>query len=756
MARNGLNGYEDLAPSQKIVVFLYVFVAIWYLGWRLGTFNHDALGFSLLLYLAELYGALTAALHLFMVWRLRNRKVPVAQEGLTVDVFVPTYNEPTELVRRSVMAVQHMDYPHQTWLLDDGDRDEMRKLAAELNCRYLARKERTHAKAGNLNNALRHSKADFIAVFDADHAPKREFLNSTLGFFRDPSVAFVQTPQDFYNLDSFQHRVKWNTRGMFTEQSLFFRVIQRGKDCWNAAFFCGSCAVLRRAALEEIGGFAVGTVTEDLHTSIRIHKRGYRSVYYPKSLAFGLAPVSVGAFLMQRIRWGNGAMQVWRREDILFARDLTVAQKINYMASIMTYFDGWQKLVFYLVPAVVLFSGVLPIANVGWPFVLHLAPYYLLTYLVFEEVGRGYGHSIYIEQYNMARFAAFMRSTFGVFHGEEKFHITPKRASAEERVGQLMVPQYAVLLFNATAIAFAVSNSYAGGPLSFGALTFNVFWAGINLWLSFAVMLFSTRRPVRRRDYRFPLVLPATLVLHQDKIQAHYVLVSDLSPDGLRLSIPGRHEQISGGEITGSVYLPGGYAQFHGKVKSAATAGADGQTVVGCVVGWDRQEDVRRIETFLYGSDLQWRLLELHEESPTPLERMGLMGGRPSLGHGPQKWEWRTTLAMMQTGLEPRQMLGVATPLGSEGKQRLMTFDEIRPGEIVSLHQPSCDDSQWHSRRVVDVERIDTPISPLYLCDVVSAEGQSYATDEQKMAGAASGLVHLGTGASGATVVVGR
>ena len=168
------------------------------------------------------------------------------------------------MLRRTLLAASRMEYPHQTWLLDDGNRPEARALADSLGCRYLARERNTDAKAGNLNNALQHSEAELIAVFDADHAPARDFLTRTLGYFADPAVAFVQTPQDFYNLDSYQHRQHPRRHLVWTEQSLFFRVIQRGKDCWNAAFFCGSCAVLRRRALDKIGGFATGSVTEDL------------------------------------------------------------------------------------------------------------------------------------------------------------------------------------------------------------------------------------------------------------------------------------------------------------------------------------------------------------------------------------------------------------------------------------------------------------------------------------------------------------
>ncbi len=168
--------------------------------------NPEAPIFSWLIYGAEVFGFATALLHVFMCWRLSNRSAPPARLDVTVDVFVPTYNESVDLVRKTLLAARSMDHPHKTWLLDDGRRPEMRALAAQLGCEYLERGDNLHAKAGNLNHALQHSSGELIAIFDADHAPRRDFLAKTLGYFENPRVAFVQTPQDFYNLDSYQHR----------------------------------------------------------------------------------------------------------------------------------------------------------------------------------------------------------------------------------------------------------------------------------------------------------------------------------------------------------------------------------------------------------------------------------------------------------------------------------------------------------------------------------------------------------------------
>lgn len=194
--------YEPLGVYRSAVALVFVIVGIWYLHWRIPTMAPDAPVFSAILYGAEIYGFLTALLHLMMTWRLTIRVPPPCPEGMSVDVFIPTYNESVDLVRKTLLAAKHMDYPHETWLLDDGNSQQMKALADRLGVRYLARTDNVHAKAGNLNHAMVHSKGDFIAIFDADHAPQKNFLTRTLGYFHDAAVAYVQTPQDFFNLDS--------------------------------------------------------------------------------------------------------------------------------------------------------------------------------------------------------------------------------------------------------------------------------------------------------------------------------------------------------------------------------------------------------------------------------------------------------------------------------------------------------------------------------------------------------------------------
>lgn len=632
---------ESMGLAARLLVAAYVVLAIIYLGWRATTLNPEAPIFSRVVYGAELFGFATTLLHFFMVWRLTVRVSPAPHPGMTVDVFIPTYNEPLEIVRRTLLAARNIDYPHGTWLLDDGNRPEMAALAAQMGVRYVARTDNTHAKAGNLNNALRLSRAEFVAIFDADHAPKRNFLDETLGYFQDPGLAFVQTPQDFFNLDSYQHRRKRGDRRVWTEQSLFFRVIQRGKDRWNAAFFCGSCAVLRRSALDRIGGFATHTVTEDLETSVALHKAGFRSVYVPTALAFGIAPSTADPFLGQRIRWGQGAMQVIRREWFFLRGRLTLAQRLNYMASALTYFDGWQKAIFYLAPVWVLATGAMPLVADTPTFLALFIPYFILTFVVFEEVGRGYGRSTLIEQYNMARFAAFMWATVGLLRRNLRFRVTRKDSdSAPRSESRLMAPQILVATLNILAIAAGVALWTRFRHLPLDGLVANIIWASVNFAMAFLVLRFTFHRAhYRRREYRFPLPLPATIELED---RALMMTVDDVSSAGCRLY--GRLPEaiaVIGGRVRGTLLLPGERVPFSARVASHIPGESDGERytkAVGLEFQWEDPAQRDRLELFLYGSDLQWQINRIDDRIRTPTEALSNKGRRPADAEQVERW----------------------------------------------------------------------------------------------------------------------
>ncbi len=398
-------------------VFRHV-VSVWalavyaaYLIYRASfTINADAIGFSLVVYFAEVHGLLSLFFFFHQVWAPRGRRVVEPAPGVSVDVFVTTYNEDVSLLRQTLRSAVAMRYPHRTLVLDDGRRPEVRALAAELGCVYITRSDNTHAKAGNWNNAFRQTTAELIATFDADHVPGPQFLERTLGFFRDPKVALVQVPQQYHNLDSVQHRVSWKARRMYGEQDAFFNLVMPGKDHWNAAFFCGTGAVLRRTALEPHGGILTGTITEDLHTSIVLHSEGWKSVYLNETLVTGLAPMDLKSFETQRLRWAEGNLRVAGYVNPLTTPGLTVAQRISYIASLYHWTIGVPKLIYYLAPPWILFSGTFPIANFDRTFVAIYLCFLGTLVGAYTVASRGKGRLLLDELFNMVSFFTLIRA----------------------------------------------------------------------------------------------------------------------------------------------------------------------------------------------------------------------------------------------------------------------------------------------------------------------------------------------------------
>ena len=677
---------ESLSPGAQLLALLYLIAALAYLGWRPGTFNDNALVFSSVVYAAELFGFVISVMHLTMTWRLTQREPPSPQHGYSVDVFITTINEPVNLVRRTALAALRMDYAHKTWLLDDGNRPEMRALAAELGCMYLARTENTHAKAGNLNNALRNSQGQYVAFFDADHAPRRDFLMRTLGYFRDGQVAFVQTPQDFFNLDSYEHRQAPARNRVWMEQSFFWRVIQRGKDAWNAAFFCGSCAVMRRSALEAIGGIATGSVTEDLQTSLRIHKKGYRSVYHAEPLAFGIAPASVQQYLKQRLRWGQGAMQVWRKEGILFARGLTFGQRLCYMSTIGAYLEGWQKLVFYMAPAIVLFSGIMPIADFGAEFFMRFLPYYLLTFLLFEEMSRGFGRAILIEQYNMARFAVFLLASFGYFRDRLRFAVTNKNLDGSGRNLLPLLPQIVVLGINAIAIPAGIALQYASQTLSQDAIAINIVWALVNSGLAAVLLRFNSgRQRFRRAEYRFPVPLPARIVPAQGP--PVYGTIDDISGEGF--SFYGRVAAATARNdaLRIDIFLPTTVLTVNAVIRSLRRGGQQGAgyvKAIGCSFDWADRDQKDQLTVFLYTSDAQWKINHFSERAVPPLQRLAQWLGAektPKLEMPPR---WAPVMVQAEGSLARLGSVMGIISIGAAQRQ-IITLKPIPAGAPLSL-----------------------------------------------------------------------
>jgi cellulose synthase (UDP-forming) len=590
-----------------------------YLAIRLPRWNPHAPIMASLLLAAELFALLTLALHLFQTHTLLERDAARVGPDVKADIFVATWNEPVDLLRNTLVAAKAVRGVGTVWLLDDGDRESMRALAAELGVAYLGRAAHDHGRAGALNGALEHCKAEFIALFDCDHAPAPEFLERTLGYFADEKLAFVQTPQDYFNIDSFQHRSRRVQGEFWHEQALFFRVIQPGKDRWNAAVLCGGCALLRRAALDDIGGFATGAVTEDIHTSLRLHKRGWRSVYHNESLAFGLSPSNIEQYLTQRLRWARGAMQVWRKEGILFTPGLTLAQRICYLTSVLAYFEGWQKFILYTTPAVVLVTGVAPMTGVTGGYITLFLLWLGLGVWVNQEASRGYARTLWIEEYNLIRYFVFLRATFGLFIPKiGRFAAAEQAPLGEAPVRSGLLPLLALAALAIAAIGYAAVRTMSHPYLPTGALLFYVGWLAACAALAIRVSWFTTSRLQRqRRDHhRFNLPVPVTIRCADGR--RHLTLAQDLSLSGLRVELP--DSVTLPAKIQGRVHLPFCAAGFEATVIGESDEAGGGRSVR-LALQWANEEARDAARALLFGNSLQWEVNHWRELQSGPRRR---------------------------------------------------------------------------------------------------------------------------------------
>ncbi len=515
--RSLLRNFLFATPVARLVALAALFYTFYYLYWRtFNSLNMNVLWFSIPLLLAEVHGAINSILFMFMTWDLKPVPHSAAPRERTVDIFIPTYNEDLSILRMTILGALNVHYPHETWVLDDGRRPKLRELCETMGVHYLTRADNTHHKAGNINAALAQTNGEFIAIFDADQVPLPDFIDHTLGYFVDEKVAFVQTPQEFYNLDSVQHKTNWQEGHTWHEQSLFYNVIQPGKNRWNAAFWCGSNSVMRRSALLSVGGIATETVTEDIHTSLRLHSAGWKSIYHDEMLSMGLAPQDFQAFTVQRLRWGQGAMQVLRRENPIFKAGLSFGQRINYIASIITYFEAFQRLVYTLAPAMVLLTAILPL-NVGvLPFVLHFVPYFVLGMLANIALGKRYFRPIETERYNLLKMVTFIKASLALVGLEPKgFKVTPKAASKGlGAITQLAWPYYAlmgVLLASMVVGGLRLVGFLGGAEGNSAALLASEGWALYNLFIIMGAVRAVLQHVTRRNTYRFPLHVPVTV-----------------------------------------------------------------------------------------------------------------------------------------------------------------------------------------------------------------------------------------------------
>ena len=520
-------------------------------------------GFGLLL--AELYAFLVLLIGYFQTaWPLQRRPVPMPQDVDTwpsVDVFIPTYNEPLEVVKQTVFSAMQMDWPGDrlhVYVLDDGRREEFRDFCQELGVGYLTRDNNAHAKAGNINAALAVTDSEYVTIFDCDHIPTRSFLQICMGWFiRDPKLAMLQTPHHFFSPDPFEKNLD-TFHAMPNEGELFYGIVQDGNDLWNAAFFCGSCAVIKRAPLLEIGGVAVETVTEDAHTALKLSRHGYNTAYLALPQAAGLATESLSAHVGQRIRWARGMAQICRVDNPLFGPGLKLGQRLCYFNAMLHFFYGLPRLVFLTAPrAYLLFSAHVFQATAAM-ITAYALPHMMHASITNSRIQGRFRYSFWNEVYESVLAWYIMRPVLVAFVNPKlgKFNVTAKGGVIEQSYfdWSIVRPYLILLLLNLLGFVVGIWRMVAVGPSSevFTTLVINMVWTAYNIILTSASLAVASETRQVRSTPRVTAALPAALRFADGKTLV--CETDDFSQSGVGLRVPNELQLETGSEVHVSLF----------------------------------------------------------------------------------------------------------------------------------------------------------------------------------------------------------
>ena len=548
-----LMGYSKKRSISVIMVVMSFLMSTRYIYFRATQtlhFNSEIetiLGIGL--FLADIYVWVMLLLnYLQTIWPLKREIVPLPDDmnqWPTVDVYIPTYNESLEVVRDTVLAAQCIDYPKdkmKIYILDDGKRREFAVFAADAGVGYITRNEHSHAKAGNLNHAMKLTHGELITVFDCDHVATRIFLQATVGgFLKDPKLALVQTPHYFYSPDPFERNLSVG-RNIPNEGQLFYGPIQQGNDNWNATFFCGSCAVIRRSALEEIGGFAVETVTEDAHTALKMQRLGWKSAFLDIPLAAGLATERLVLHVIQRTRWARGMTQIFRVDNPLFGRGLTIQQRLCYLSAMMYYQFALPRIAFVTAPlAYLLFNLNIIYSSASMVFAYALPHLFLAIYVNSRMNGR-HRYSFWGEIYDLvlAFHLVLPTAVTMLFPKRGKFNVTDKGALLDVGYFDFRVvrPHLVVAILLAIAVTWGIIRAFAHDHFGVDpkVIALNVFWGLYSLIFLLAAIAVARETRQTRKTIRIDVTIPV-LIHYASGISSRSETL-DMSMGGCRIVAP--------------------------------------------------------------------------------------------------------------------------------------------------------------------------------------------------------------------------
>ena len=516
---------RDSTAARSFMAAVSVLLLLHYWWWRI-THTIPPFGLNadfvvgIVFMIAETAALLAGTLSLLFLSRTKERSTEVeAQkrwfepEAPLIDVFICTYNEEAAILERTIIGATGMRYPnYRVWVLDDGRRSWLQQLSARLGCRYLTRPDNRHAKAGNINHALRHVAAlaeqpAFISILDADFVTTPDFLNRTMALFHDPSVGVVQTPQHFINPDPIQINLA-ATEVWPDEQRFFFDIVMPSKDAWGAAFCCGTSSVIRFAELARIGGFPTDSVTEDYLVTLRLTEVGSRTVYLNERLTIGLAPEGLKEYITQRGRWCLGFMQIFRGRSGPFS----TSSRLRFMdrLSLFEAFMGWCAVYFgkafgLIVPPLYLLFGIKAVHSNLDDLLRNFLPFYIWHSFTIAWISHGRSLAIMADVAQLLALPAICKAVvIGLARPKgQKFKVTAKGGDRGQRFVEWQLLRFHAIMLAITlaGIIYAFVLHLQGDSIAYGGLA--LAWSLYNAIILMIVCFVCIEQPRRRKSERF-------------------------------------------------------------------------------------------------------------------------------------------------------------------------------------------------------------------------------------------------------------
>ncbi len=563
--------FKEIPHSISLFIkFLGLMLVLRYVYWRMfysltydGFF--DFIG-ALVLFSAEIFAIIIYLLGIFTSLNLLKRQ-PIEldnypmDEWPSVDILIPTYNEPQDMIENTVLAALAMDYPLHKFtvnLLDDGGTDQKcndknpkkakeaqeRRVALQKFCdfcgaTYLTREKNESAKAGNLNTALDSVNNDLILILDTDHVPAKQFLKRTTGWFlKEEKMFLVQTPHAFYNLDPIERNLKMGGTAI-SENDMFYKYIQLGHDFWESSFFCGSAAVLRRKYIDELGGIAGETITEDAETAIKLHDKGYKSAYINETMVRGLQAESFDALVLQRVRWTQGMVQIFLLKNPFLSKNLAWYQQLSYLSASFFWFFAYSRVVFFISPLLYLFFG-LKIYNANSMEMLayvvpHMAMAIMMSYFLYAKVRNPFFSELYETILSFFTLPAIISVLLNP--RAPTFDVTPKGEEMnEDFISDLAAPFIIVFTFVSFGFVAAAIRLYFS-PSEAGVILMTTIWNVLNILLLMAAIGVVSEKKEVRKAIRIPLNTKSTIFVNDKQYSG---MITDISEGGLNIATEDR------------------------------------------------------------------------------------------------------------------------------------------------------------------------------------------------------------------------